>query len=148
MTTYKLEFAEGYVKPALPGRDRWLEALRSDKYRQGSNALLRNGFYCCLGVLCSIQGRPRDERQRAVGFDNNFDVLNTDNPLYSHLSSTGDFPPGVNLSINEEDGVEENTTNLAGCNDGNLTFLQIAEIIEAVWADAPHNWSTMRNPIL
>lgn len=35
---------------------KWLEALRSGKYKQGRN-LLRNGDkYCCLGVLCDIDG--------------------------------------------------------------------------------------------
>lgn len=29
----------------------WLEALRSGKYVQGKGKLLRDGKYCCLGVL-------------------------------------------------------------------------------------------------
>lgn len=32
----------------------WVEALRSGKYEQGAGALLRDGRYCCLGVLCDL----------------------------------------------------------------------------------------------
>lgn len=36
----------------------WLEALRSDKYKQGKMCLGKvskgNNLYCCLGVLCEI----------------------------------------------------------------------------------------------
>src|SRR5882672_10133756 len=147
MTTYRIEFSNAYVKPLLPGRDLWLAALRSGTYKQGTDALLLNGCYCCLGVLCDIQGRPRHGGPLQIGFDNDFDVINTDNPLYDHLTSTGDFPEGVSVSVRIEDNEEETVTNLAACNDSNLTFPQIADLIEAVWADAPHNWSTMRNPI-
>lgn len=34
---------------------RWVEALRSGKYRQGRNYLHdREGNFCCLGVLCDL----------------------------------------------------------------------------------------------
>lgn len=33
---------------------RWVEALRSGKYVQGKNYLLRNGRHCCLGVACEL----------------------------------------------------------------------------------------------
>lgn len=40
---------------------KWIEALRSGKYQQGTDTLVRienNGdtMYCCLGVACSISG--------------------------------------------------------------------------------------------
>lgn len=35
----------------------WLTALRSGKYKKGVKALRsRDNSYCCLGVLCEIQG--------------------------------------------------------------------------------------------
>lgn len=40
---------------------RWVEALRSGKYEQGQGKLLHSGKFCCLGVLCDIQGVPREE---------------------------------------------------------------------------------------
>lgn len=37
-------------------KSRWIEALRSGKYEQGSGQLKdHSGNYCCLGVLCAIQ---------------------------------------------------------------------------------------------
>ena len=37
---------------------RWLEALRSGKYRKARNRLRnKNGGMCCLGVLCDIKPR-------------------------------------------------------------------------------------------
>jgi hypothetical protein len=35
-------------------KTKWLEALRSGKYKQGKARLKREGKYCCLGVLCDI----------------------------------------------------------------------------------------------
>lgn len=36
---------------------KWLDALRSGKYRQTKKELRsRSGGYCCLGVLCDVSG--------------------------------------------------------------------------------------------
>lgn len=36
-------------------KERWVEALRSGKYEQGTGALTTgSGRYCCLGVLCDL----------------------------------------------------------------------------------------------
>jgi hypothetical protein len=37
-------------------KQKWLNALRSDKYKQGVNALhnTTNNTYCCLGVACKV----------------------------------------------------------------------------------------------
>ena len=35
-------------------KEKWVAALRSGEYEQGTSALLRDGKYCCLGVLCDI----------------------------------------------------------------------------------------------
>lgn len=33
---------------------KWTAALRSGDYQQGRGGLLKDGKYCCLGVLCDI----------------------------------------------------------------------------------------------
>lgn len=33
---------------------KFVEALRSEKYQQGSGYLLKDGRYCCLGVACEV----------------------------------------------------------------------------------------------
>ena len=38
----------------------WIAALRSGKYKQGRNALCKDGKYCCLGVACEIKNQLID----------------------------------------------------------------------------------------
>lgn len=147
MTTYRIEFSEDYVKPLLPGRDQWIAALRSDAFKQGQDSLMAKGRHCCLGVLCVLQDRPKETRGLATYFDGDCDILGADNPAFGCLSSCGLFPGGLDFFIRVDNGPEECVTNLAACNDGGLTFPQIADVISQIWTDAPHNWSTMRNPI-
>lgn len=35
-------------------KEKWLEALKSGKYKQGVGMLYKCGEHCCLGVLCEI----------------------------------------------------------------------------------------------
>lgn len=35
---------------------KWVEALRSGKYKQGRLALYNADSFCCLGVLCEVMG--------------------------------------------------------------------------------------------
>ena len=37
---------------------KWVEALRSGKYKQGRDQLQNGDTYCCLGVLCVVAGLP------------------------------------------------------------------------------------------
>jgi len=40
-------------------RDKWIEALESDKFEQGIAQLKRDNKYCCLGVFCEINNIPQ-----------------------------------------------------------------------------------------
>jgi len=46
---------------------KWVEALRSGKYEQGRGALLNDGKYCCLGVLCEVVGLEIIATNRLAG---------------------------------------------------------------------------------
>lgn len=35
-------------------KTKWIEALRSGKYLQGTGCLRREETFCCLGVLCDV----------------------------------------------------------------------------------------------
>lgn len=50
-------------------RDRWVAALRSGKYKQGTGYLQQNGRFCCLGVLNDIQNNPCNKRHGAIMYD-------------------------------------------------------------------------------
>jgi hypothetical protein len=36
-------------------KQKWIEALRSGQFTQARGALVEDGSYCCLGVLCAVQ---------------------------------------------------------------------------------------------
>ncbi len=48
---------------------KWVEALRSDKYKQGQEYLNAGNQYCCLGVLCKISRGPlfKDNKDGSFG---------------------------------------------------------------------------------
>lgn len=48
-------------------KKKWLAALRSGKYKQTTSTLFENGAYCCLGVLCSVEGIS-DEKMRGHNY--------------------------------------------------------------------------------
>lgn len=35
---------------------KWVEALRSGRYKQGTRFLRKGDAFCCLGVLCDVSG--------------------------------------------------------------------------------------------
>lgn len=48
-------------------KKKWVKALRSGEYRQGSGVLKDGRKFCCLGVLCDIQGADWKKVEDAVG---------------------------------------------------------------------------------
>jgi hypothetical protein len=44
------------MKPNKKNIRKWVEALRSGKFKQTSGSLKRGDAYCCLGVACEISG--------------------------------------------------------------------------------------------
>lgn len=93
---------------------KWIAALRSGKYQQTKGVLKDHGGFCCLGVLCVIQG---------VALDAAYNDLET-TVLHSRHAA------GLSLSAME---------NLALLNDGGLfydrpvkphSFDEIADFIE------------------
>ena len=42
-------------------KQKWIEALLSNKYKQGTEALKKGDRYCCLGVLCDVLGAKWNE---------------------------------------------------------------------------------------
>lgn len=111
---------------------KWVEALRSGKYRQGEESLWSSyqevlnyvdddgqehweevgETYCCLGVLCQIV----DPEWREFFYDNGMDLQTTD----------------LSDPVEHESGLDNNhvRSNLAELNDTGYSFDQIATIIE------------------
>ena len=101
---------------------KWVEALRSGKYKQGRGQLRLGDTYCCLGVLCDIMGTG----WTTVGFPQ-ADL----NSLYVTASDGDDTLPSdgfCGLGIHAME-------NLAAMNDGiqdyhKHSFSEIATYIE------------------
>ena len=43
-------------------KDKWINALRSGEYRQGTGALKNSDAFCCLGVLCDLHAKETGTR--------------------------------------------------------------------------------------
>lgn len=72
------------LKPEI--KSKWITALRSGEYKQGTRALYNksNNTFCCLGVLCHVNGATMsnascyalgvsDTEQHALWILNDFD---------------------------------------------------------------------------
>jgi hypothetical protein len=107
-------------------RKKWVDALRSGKYKQGKGSLRSaNGAYCCLGVLCDVMNIPSE--------------LVDNCECYRFTTPTGDKVSGyLNPELANEIGLSSvvggNSTNLslAGMNDRGSSFTEIANFIESV----------------
>ncbi len=106
------------MKPAIAKK--WIEALRSGKYKQTKGTLKDETGFCCLGVLCDLHVK------------NEWGGLFEDRSFGRSTS----LPPeiiewaGMRTPIGDFSG----TRDLTQCNDGDegkrLSFKQIANIIE------------------
>lgn len=45
------------MRPAV--KEKWLKALKSGEYQQGTDYLSRGDTFCCLGVLCDLYRKIR-----------------------------------------------------------------------------------------
>lgn len=100
---------------------KWVEALRSGKYKQGTINLCRNNKYCCLGVLCEI------------AIENGLDISRVDNN--GNIAFDGDFG-GITKKVQEWIGIPSSLgiysgRALSSDNDQGKTFQEIADIIES-----------------
>lgn len=89
-------------------KSKWVAALRSGDFKQGSGWLEKDGCYCCLGVLCAIQ--DSDWKRQ----------FSEEESLY-----TEKLPDRLNAGLNQIERHE-----LAQINDDGMPFAEIADYIE------------------
>jgi hypothetical protein len=96
-----------------------VKALHSGKYKQGVKKLKRDDTYCCLGVLCEINGVETQGRELPSLADlYTIDLKNPDRKLkkcYNTVIGTSD--------------------QLSELNDYGLSFKEITNIIEENYKD-------------
>lgn len=111
--------------------EKWLEALRSGKFRQGTRMLRSREAdeYCCLGVACEISGLGKWE---------NYHNLADTYVVSANDSATGVLPDAVRrwLGLKAEDGrFTDSETGyprwLVSLNDSGVPFSDIADLIES-----------------
>ena len=113
-------------------QERWLQALESGKYKQGTGVLRNNDKFCCLGVACDVSKVGEWEEPQ------NTDSVYTYKEMHSR-AATGILPVGVQDELNMEhlDGqfVGENPSgefySLVGMNDNGVSHAEIAAYIRA-----------------
>jgi hypothetical protein len=107
-------------------RRRWLKALRSDKYNQGTGSLRSGDLFCCLGVLCDVQHIPWLHNEMAQTWGVADPESSYTNPLVGMWEG---LPPDevlATVGISNPDGAK-----LASHNDAGVAFADIADIVEA-----------------
>lgn len=106
-------------------KQRWVEALRSGKYKQGKAALRRKDRFCCLGVLCDItqtkkcQWKPKNRILGAYTIGGQTEVL--PKAVVSRCRLAGENPSVI---------YKGKRTTLAQLNDEGVRFKTIAKLIE------------------
>jgi hypothetical protein len=115
---------------------KWLEALRSGRYTQGTGALQRvhedgSRSFCCLGVLCEVAIEMGVTLDVGAGVSDHpkGDVVAYDGASSYPPSKVEEFATVGGVAM---EGWEVNGQSLVNMNDNsNLSFEQIASHIEA-----------------
>lgn len=134
-------------------KNRWVEALRSGKYKQGQNVLHQsyegqNDSFCCLGVLCDLAAKDGavhksksstyDPKLSTYRYDTSASGLSSDMRTWSGVASS---EGRINVTYEDNpldipfDDVRGYTF-LSVLNDRqNFTFEEIANVIEHYWKE-------------
>ena len=124
-------------------KQKWIGALRSGKYEQGSEKLRSVTGYCCLGVLCDIYAQEHNTQWEFRGDEE----INPQSQDYWYFDEHSEFLPesvmnwaelkthNPTVRVDVEDNDDEDNwyykDELSDINDSGYDFSQIANIIEA-----------------
>jgi hypothetical protein len=127
-------------------KQKWIDALRSGDYEQGSEKLRGVNGYCCLGVLCDIYAREHDTQWEFRGYDELSDESNPHPMDYWYFDDQSEFlpkivmnwaglkthNPSVRVDIEDNFGDDNSfyTDEIANVNDSGYTFMDLSKIIE------------------
>jgi hypothetical protein len=112
---------------------KWVVALRSGEYEQGTGQLRMDDQYCCLGVLCDLHSKEDNTAgwKPSSSFADDFDYHTEQakeggllHPAVRDWAGLDSVDPliCINTSVSE---------NISTLNDGGKTFAEIADLIEA-----------------
>lgn len=123
-------------------KQKWIDALRSGKYEQGSEKLRTMTGYCCLGVLCNIYAQEHNTQWKFKGYDE----TNLQPKDYWYFGEQSEFLPEfvmdwaglklncpvVKIDVDEDDGDDAwfYHEQIADLNDSGYTFNDLSNLIE------------------
>lgn len=116
-------------------KTKWLEALRSGNYKQGTGNLRRGINYCCLGVLCDIYhketGKGEWKGMSNIGETFCFFAEKSKNTLVlpNDVGAWAEFGP-ININNPHITVGEDNDIEISYFNDSGYSFRKLADIIE------------------
>ena len=121
-------------------KQKWIDALRSGDYEQGSEKLRSVTGYCCLGVLCDLYAREHDTQWEFRGYDELSDETNPHPMDYWYFDEQSEFLPysvmdwaGLkthNPSMRVDSDDDFYTDEIANLNDSGYTFNDLSKLIE------------------
>lgn len=112
-------------------KERWVEELRSGKYKQGKNTLRQRedggDAFCCLGVLCDIliKNKHIEYISWATRPNGSDEIL-----VYDDLNGDREFGVVPEAACNEIGLDKVLQDDLAKLNDDGMSFEEIADVIE------------------
>ncbi len=111
-------------------KTKWVAALRSGKYQQGTGALCTGDKFCCLGVLCNLA--VNDGIIKAGKVRNVSDMVYYGNGEHARPNY---LPREVEswAQMDSSSGHIPTVGALADLNDSGKSFEEIATIIEENW---------------
>lgn len=123
-------------------KQKWIDALRSGKYDQGSEKLRSVQGHCCLGVLCDLYSKEQGAEWEFRGYDE------TDHKPqdYWYFEDQSEFlpdsvrdwaglpvcNPSVRVDVTDNDDEDDWFYNdeIANLNDSGYTFNELSKLIE------------------
>lgn len=124
---------------------KWIKALRSGKYKQGTGTLKQynrkgQAQHCCLGVLCELYNQEMRKNKKKTIPEKVYDNDSEFNYGYTRFDGSRDGLPksvrdwsGVHGTIGDYRDDKHREENLADLNDTGKKFKTIADIIEKNW---------------
>ena len=124
-------------------KQKWIGALRSGKYEQGSEKLRSPNGYCCLGVLCDLYVKENNKEWNFNGYDEDGDETNPHPMDYWCFDGEYEFLPqsvmdwaklylrNPILRVDDNDEMFEFNEEVSTLNDEGYSFSEIADLIEA-----------------
>jgi hypothetical protein len=131
-------------------KEKWIDALRSGKYEQGSEKLRGYEGYCCLGVLCDLYAQEQNKEWDFRGYSENSEEESPDKMDYWYFDGESEFLPDsvrewagmavsnplVRVDVSPEDYEDEwfwtpyEMIEIANLNDSGYTFEELSKLIQ------------------